>query len=75
MSQIIQLTIAIPTYNRADSLDRNLSILMPQVKRFRKSVEVIVSDNFSTDHTQEIPEKYINLGFDIKYIRNKSNLV
>jgi abequosyltransferase len=73
MNQIIQLTIAIPTFNRADCLDRNLSILMPQVKRFHKSVEVIVSDNFSTDHTQEILEKYINLGFDIKYVRNKSN--
>lgn len=48
------LTIAIPTYNRAPLLDKQLSWLSRAIKGFEDEVEVLVSDNCSTDNTQEV---------------------
>lgn len=45
------LTIAIPTYNGARTIASMLNILLPQVD---ERVEVLVSDNCSTDNTVEI---------------------
>jgi glycosyltransferase involved in cell wall biosynthesis len=47
------LSICIPTYNRAEILDHCLSELAP-LKDCGKSVEIVLSDNGSTDHTPEI---------------------
>ncbi len=66
------LTIAIPTYNREYFLDLCLSSISTQDVNYEK-VSVIVSDNASTDNTQQIVEKYINAGIPITYIRNKQN--
>lgn len=52
------LTIAIPTYNRAKLLDAQLTWLAEAVKGFEDEVEIFVSDNGSTDDTQEIVEKW-----------------
>lgn len=60
------LTIAIPTYNRASILNLALGKLLPQVNEFNDKIEVIISDNASTDNTKEIIEKYIKL-----YVRSK----
>lgn len=46
------LTIAIPTWNRANILDEALSILFPQITgKFQQEIEIVVSDNASDDHT------------------------
>ena len=47
------LTIAIPTFNRADTLSSLLAVLLPQVEEFPE-VEVLVSDNASSDHTTAV---------------------
>ena len=47
------LSIAIPTFNRAEILNEALTCLMSQIKDF-KNIEVIISDNNSTDNTKEI---------------------
>ncbi len=47
------LTIAIPTYNRASILDRQLAWLAQDIKEFESECEIIVSDNCSTDDTQD----------------------
>jgi abequosyltransferase len=47
------LTIAIPTYNRADDLAELLEVLEPQVAQFPQ-VELLISDNGSTDNTAEV---------------------
>jgi glycosyltransferase involved in cell wall biosynthesis/acetyltransferase-like isoleucine patch superfamily enzyme len=68
------LTLAIPTYNRASTLDRLLCIIQPQLESACNLVEFIVSDNCSPDTTQETVQRYIDSGMKIKYIRNKTNI-
>lgn len=52
------LTIAIPTYNRARLLDNQLTWLSRAIKGFESDVEIFVSDNCSTDGTQEVITKW-----------------
>lgn len=47
------LTIAIPTFNRANQLKTLLSVLLPQAAG-RDEVEIFVSDNASSDETPEV---------------------
>jgi glycosyltransferase involved in cell wall biosynthesis len=68
------LTIAIPTYNRADLLDLCLSQAGPQILQHGEQVELLVSDNASTDHTAEIVAKHQAAGLLIHYLRNNTNI-
>jgi len=71
------LTIAIPTYNRSSSLDATLLDLVDQIdEHIRGDIELLVSDNNSSDSTEEVVEKYIKNNFDIsiKYNKNLQNL-
>ncbi len=61
------LTIAIPTYNRSKFLDMLLYSIYNQ---YDSRLEVIVSDNASTDNTEGIVKKFENL----VYIRNTENI-
>ncbi len=69
----ILLSIAIPTFNRAKYLDRCLSYLYPQAISEPSVIEIIVSDNCSTDNTYDIVQKYISKGLTIKYFKNDVN--
>jgi glycosyltransferase involved in cell wall biosynthesis len=68
------LTIAMPTYNRAQFLDGSLAIIKSQFIALKYNVEIIVSDNCSSDNTKDVVEKYICGGLPIKYIKNQKNL-
>ena len=70
------LTIAIPTWNRSEILDESLQKLFKQFADKQKIVEVIVSDNVSTDRTKNVVLDNINKFnlTNIKYNRNDSNL-
>lgn len=68
------LTIAIPTYNRESYLDLCLSQLYGQADRIGKDVELIVSDNASTDGTPQVVNKYRDLGVSLTYLRNSDNV-
>jgi len=68
------LTIAIPTYNRAKYLDLCLSQIAKQVPPGDERIEIVVSDNLSTDNTEEIVAKYIRRGHPIRYIKNQKNI-
>jgi glycosyltransferase involved in cell wall biosynthesis len=70
---IPQLSICIPTYNRANYLEECLTSLALQVK-FRSDVEIIISDNNSTDATSIIVDKFKQEISNIKYFRNQENL-
>ena len=70
------LTIAIPTFNRAELLDKQLAWLAQAIKGFESDCEIFVSDNCSTDHTQDIVKKWqaILSTFTFKYNRNSKNV-
>lgn len=65
-----KLTIAIPTYNRCNYLQECLESILPQITN---EVDIIVSDNASTDETQKVIKKYSEYEF-IHYYRNDKNL-
>ena len=70
------LSIAVPTYNRASSLRRSLSSLAAQIvgiQGYKTVLELIVSDNCSTDNTAEIVSA-ISTQVPLIYIRNENNL-
>lgn len=52
------LSICIPTYNRAEVLENTLNSLFSNPEFDEDKVEVIVSDNCSTDNTAEVVAKY-----------------
>lgn len=53
-----QLTIAIPTYNRAKHLESRLQELIPQVQAQHGRVALCVFDDASTDHTPQVVERF-----------------
>jgi glycosyltransferase involved in cell wall biosynthesis len=65
---MIKFSVIIPTYNRANLLDRCLQSLVNQIY---KDFEVIVCDDGSTDNSKEIYEKYKNI-LKIQYLWNEN---
>jgi glycosyl transferase family 2 len=63
-----KFTIGIPTYNRADLLPTALAAALNQS---HEDVEVIVSDNASSDNTSEVVRQF---GDRVRYFRNDTNL-
>lgn len=70
------LTIAIPTYNRAERLDKQLAWLAQAIQGFESDCEIFVSDNCSTDKTQEVIKKWqTHLSkVTFKFSRNSENI-
>ena len=73
MGNII-LTIAIPTFNRAPLLQLCLEQICKQAGQYTNELEVLVSDNDSNDDTEQVVRNIINLGINIKYIKNTENI-
>jgi abequosyltransferase len=67
------LTIAIPTYNRARYLERSLAALADQIPA-ESQIELVVSDNASTDETPSVVDGFKSRGLSIRYLQNESNL-
>lgn len=66
----IKVTVAIPTYNRADYLRQTLAGLAAQ--QFpRENFEVIVIDNNSRDHTKAVVEEFKDASPAPRYIRER----
>jgi hypothetical protein len=65
------LTIGVPTYNRAFYLDSFFKLLF-EILKLTEKVKVLISDNNSTDLTEEICKKWIpifqNNNIQIEYI-------
>ena len=68
------LSICIPTYNRAQYLEVSLDALIVELQDFSDQVEIVVSDNASTDTTREIVERAKMRFAHISYSRNEENL-
>lgn len=65
MSQKL-LSIAIPTWNRAEILKNSLSRLLPQILECKEDIQFIISDNASDDNTIEIIKTLLNQYPDIE---------
>ncbi len=71
----VLLSICIPTYNRAVILAESLENLHKQMHFFNdNSIEIIISDNCSTDDTTNVVNRYIKQNLPIVYNRNKENV-
>ena len=68
----ILLSICVPTYNRASFLEVCLINLVDQIQD-DMPVEILVSDNFSTDNSLEVASKYESLPF-FKLIKQETNI-
>lgn len=77
MSSKYSLSICIPTYNRAPYLKDCLSAICAQLDKnpsLLEEVEVIVSDNASTDNTLDVVNSFKNNYKNIKYVSNTTNV-
>lgn len=45
-----------------------------QINGYESLIEILVSDNCSTDNTQQVVEAFMNNGYPISYNKNKANL-
>ena len=68
------LSICIPTYNRAEYLMKSLESIVNQ-DNFNEEVEVVISDNASTDDTEKVSMEFCQRYSNIKYFKNKENLM
>ena len=67
---MLKVSIIIPTYNRADLLSYTIESALQQDY---PNIEVIISDNASTDNTSEMIKQYQD-DERFKYFRNEKNL-
>lgn len=68
------LTIAIPTWNRDETLDTALSHLIPQLHEFENEVELVVSDNGSDDNTNEVITRHKNTNPHLNFVHNRNEV-
>ncbi|MEK7560244.1 MAG: glycosyltransferase family 2 protein, partial [Patescibacteria group bacterium] len=65
------VSIGLPTYNRAALLRHSLDSLLAQTY---KDFELIISDDGSTDNTQQLCEEYSAYDKRVRYIRHPKNI-
>jgi len=74
MEQDKILTIAIPTYNRAEYLAGLLRSIAAQIDTVRESLDVIIVDNASTDDTAKVCAELKGAIPSLRYVRNQINV-
>ncbi len=77
MAQITKqplLSLCIPIYNRLVYLERQLARMMEDKDLFEEQIQLIISDNCSSDDLKSCCEKYQQQGLRLKYHRNEINL-
>jgi len=65
------LTIAIPTYNRVEKLEQLIMSIVPQLTPL---IEILVSDNASTDNTASLMARLTSENASIRTFRQCTNL-
>lgn len=76
MCDLVQplLSICIPTYNRSQYLKKTIDSIIGQEEFKSENVEIIISDNCSTDDTEIVCKKYTEQYENIKYFKNQENV-
>jgi abequosyltransferase len=72
--QSVLLSICIPTYNRASYIAETLSSLQKQVEKHLDGVEIVISDNNSTDSTWHDLQGYAKKHKNTRIYKNKKNI-
>lgn len=67
------LSICIPTYNRGDVLKKCIDSIVGNIA-FSEEIEIVVSDNCSTDCTKQLMNNYGNRYRNISYYRQDVNI-
>ena len=67
------LTIAIPTYNRARFLARLLACLRRELPGYDDRVNVVISDNASTDDTAAVIGDFVTTSPHVRVLKQKTN--
>lgn len=65
-----RVSVVIPTYNRSNLLRRSIESVLGQSYR---DLELIISDNASTDATAALAESYVKRDERIRYVRLEKN--
>ncbi len=65
------VSIGMPTYNRANLIKRALDSLLSQTY---KNIELIISDDGSTDDTEKVCQEYVARDLRVRYIRHPKNI-
>lgn len=73
MNNKILLSIYILTYNRAETLKKQVEFFINEIESYSSVVELVVSDNASTDNTEQYMKKYEKKNC-FRYIRNERNI-
>lgn len=68
------VSICIPTYNRCKYLESSLKKYIEEPEFQTGLVEIVISDNASTDNTEILCRKYASEYSNIKYFRNTQNV-
>lgn len=76
MCDLVQplLSICIPTYNRSQYLKKTIDSIIGQEEFKSENVEIVISDNCSTDDTEIVCKKYTEQYENIKYFKNQENV-
>jgi len=74
MSNNIIISICIPIYNGEYTIEGTLKSILNDLSGNEDKIEIIISDNCSTDNTLNILSNYIKKYDFIKYFINESNL-
>ncbi|MCW7548263.1 glycosyltransferase family 2 protein [Photorhabdus sp. APURE] len=73
MSERYFLAICIPTYNMAQWLPELLDSVLQQTQELDEVVQIVISDNASSDNTSELIENYRSHYPHIRYHRHAAN--
>jgi glycosyltransferase involved in cell wall biosynthesis len=68
------LTLAVPTYNRADALELLLATLLVELRGLEGRVAVVLGDNASTDRTPDVLARFVASWDDTTVVRHATNL-
>jgi glycosyltransferase involved in cell wall biosynthesis len=65
------VTVGVPVFNGARFLERAIDSLLAQTYR---DIDVVISDNASTDATPEICQRYVRSDPRVRYVRQPQNI-
>ncbi|MBT4512995.1 MAG: glycosyltransferase family 2 protein [Chloroflexi bacterium] len=68
------LSICIPTFNRSQYLKECLESVLSSAKGYEDQIEIVISDNASTDDTASVVSEFEKRSSRIRYHRNDTNI-